>query len=166
MVLSDPFNACCFAAACFAMWAQCCLGKILSQWEKFFKALFVVCRHHLTPAFNQNGSRKCHLPFTEVAKNKGEDVCICCQCGQSDPIAAISNHQVLQTFPFSPRGWRCLTKKKLVARCDMIWSAAGIPSITGHSFRIGGTTELLLAGVPPDVVKALGRWSCDAFLRY
>ncbi|KAF9220339.1 hypothetical protein BS17DRAFT_714845, partial [Gyrodon lividus] len=27
--------------------------------------------------------------------------------------------------------------------------------------RIGGTTDLLLAGVPPDVVKALGCWSSD-----
>ncbi|KIJ57871.1 hypothetical protein HYDPIDRAFT_73152, partial [Hydnomerulius pinastri MD-312] len=27
MVLSDTFDACCFAAACFAMWAQCRLGE-------------------------------------------------------------------------------------------------------------------------------------------
>ncbi|KIJ30935.1 hypothetical protein M422DRAFT_186511, partial [Sphaerobolus stellatus SS14] len=47
-----------------------------------------------------------------------------------------------------------------------IWIANGLPRITGHSFRIGGTTELLVAGVPPDVVKALGRWSSDAFLVY
>ncbi|KIK93936.1 hypothetical protein PAXRUDRAFT_143952 [Paxillus rubicundulus Ve08.2h10] len=39
-------------------------------------------------------------------------------------------------------------------------------STTGHSFCIGGTTELLLAGVPPDVVKALGHWSSDTFLHY
>ncbi|KIJ58033.1 hypothetical protein HYDPIDRAFT_48857, partial [Hydnomerulius pinastri MD-312] len=91
-----------------------------------------------------------------------------------DPIAAITNHLARNPGPpniplfayIPPRGWCCLTKKKLMARCNVIWSAAGIPSITGHSFRIGGTTELLLAGVPPDVVKALGRWSSDAFLRY
>ncbi|KAG1781296.1 hypothetical protein EV702DRAFT_1193475 [Suillus placidus] len=55
---------------------------------------------------------------------------------------------------------------KFISRCNSIWSAAGIPTASGHSFRIGGTTELLLSGVPPDVVKALGRWSSDAFLRY
>ncbi|KAF9223568.1 hypothetical protein BS17DRAFT_796183 [Gyrodon lividus] len=153
MVLSDPFDACCFAAACFAMWAQCRLGEILSQWEKSFKASFMVCRHHLAPPFNQNGSWKCHLPFTKVAKNKGEDVCICRQQGQSDPIAAITNH--LARNPGPPN----------IPLFAYI-SPPGIPSITGHSFRIGGTTELLLAGVPPDVVKALGRWSSDAFLRY
>ncbi|KIJ22397.1 hypothetical protein M422DRAFT_277184 [Sphaerobolus stellatus SS14] len=34
------------------------------------------------------------------------------------------------------------------------------------SFHIRDTTKLLVAGVPPDVVKALGRWSSDAFLVY
>jgi hypothetical protein len=45
-------------------------------------------------------------------------------------------------------------------------AAEGISRITGHSFRIGGTTELLRRGVPPDVVKMAGRWSSDSFLRY
>ncbi len=36
----------------------------------------------------------------------------------------------------------------------------------GHSFRIGGTTFFLIKGVNPDVVKALGRWSSDAFKKY
>ncbi|KAF9223513.1 hypothetical protein BS17DRAFT_705800, partial [Gyrodon lividus] len=31
---------------------------------------------------------------------------------------------------------------------------------------IGGTTEFLLASVPPDVIKALGCWSSDTFLHY
>ncbi|KAF9224483.1 hypothetical protein BS17DRAFT_641968, partial [Gyrodon lividus] len=91
-----------------------------------------------------------------------------------DPIAAINNHLNINKIPpnlplfsyLSTRGWRCLTKKILLACCNSIWLAAGIPAITGHSFRIGGTTELLLTGVPPDIVKALGRWSSDAFLRY
>ncbi|KAF9218783.1 hypothetical protein BS17DRAFT_642718, partial [Gyrodon lividus] len=59
-----------------------------------------------------------------------------------------------------------LTQKKFLARCNSIWTSKGIPVSAGHSFRIGGTTELLLAGVPPDIVKALGRWSSDAFLCY
>jgi hypothetical protein len=45
--------------------------------------------------------------------------------------------------------------------CNEIWGAAGYPHTTGHSFRIGGTTELLLPGVTVDVVKAMGRWSSD-----
>ncbi|KAG2145616.1 hypothetical protein BD769DRAFT_1416683 [Suillus cothurnatus] len=42
----------------------------------------------------------------------------------------------------------------------------GLATSSGHSFRIGRTTEFLLSGVPPDIVKALGRWSFDSFLCY
>ena len=38
--------------------------------------------------------------------------------------------------------------------------------IAGHSFRIGGTVALLLAGVPPEVVAATGGWTSLAFLLY
>lgn len=38
--------------------------------------------------------------------------------------------------------------------------------ISGHSFRIGGAVELLLAGVPPEVVAATGNWTSLAFLLY
>ena len=36
----------------------------------------------------------------------------------------------------------------------------------GHSFHIGGATEWLLAGVPPETVAKIGRWSSLAFLLY
>ena len=171
---TDPLDVCCLAAATCAMWGQLRLGEILSQWEFSFVASKVSCRHHLQPPLNTNGSRILHLPFTKVTKSKGDDVCICCQSDGSDPIAALTSHLHVNNPPpnvplfsfCSPNGWRCLTKKKLLLRCNAIWLHFGIPSSTGHSFRIGGTTELLLSGVPPDVVKSLGRWSSDAFLRY
>ncbi|KIJ50163.1 hypothetical protein M422DRAFT_160088 [Sphaerobolus stellatus SS14] len=59
-----------------------------------------------------------------------------------------------------------LLRTAFISRCNTIWSANGMPRITGHSFHIGGTTELLLAGVPPGVMKALGRWFSDIFLIY
>ncbi|KIJ09321.1 hypothetical protein PAXINDRAFT_87622 [Paxillus involutus ATCC 200175] len=138
--LSNPLDSCCFVAACLAMWAQARLGEILSPWENSFKPTFVVCRSHLLPPFNANGSRKCHLPFTKVAKSRGEDVVICRQHGPSDPIAAINSHLSINPMPpnlplfsyLSTRGWRCLTRKKLLSRCNAVWSLAGIPSISGH----------------------------------
>ena len=36
----------------------------------------------------------------------------------------------------------------------------------GHSFRIGGTLELLLRGVSFEIVKSKGRWASDAFKAY
>ena len=38
--------------------------------------------------------------------------------------------------------------------------------VLGHSFRIGGAIELLLAGVPPEIVAATGGWTSLAFLLY
>jgi hypothetical protein len=50
----------------------------------------------------------------------------------------------------------CLTRRKFLQRCNEIWTMRNLPRSTGHEFRIGGTTHLLLSGLPPDVVKALG----------
>jgi hypothetical protein len=41
------------------------------------------------------------------------------------------------------------------------------PSLyAGHSFRRGGASALILAGVPDAVVQAHGRWSSDTYKRY
>lgn len=47
-----------------------------------------------------------------------------------------------------------------------MWSKATLAHVLGHSFRIGGAVELLLAGVPPEIVAATGGWTSLAFLLY
>jgi hypothetical protein len=47
-----------------------------------------------------------------------------------------------------------------------VWKSASLAHVLGHSFRIGGAVELLLAGVPPEVVAATGGWTSLAFLLY
>lgn len=59
-----------------------------------------------------------------------------------------------------------LGKDEFMAMCNKIWRAQGINKITGHSFRIGGTTALLRAGVDTSVVRKMGRWESNAFLIY
>jgi hypothetical protein len=91
-----------------------------------------------------------------------------------NPIATLVRHLRVNNIPddthlFSyttPNGFSSLTKPLFLRRCNEIWSLLGYPRTTGHCFRIGGTTELLVAGIPPDVVKVMGRWSSDSFLRY
>ncbi|EJD42361.1 hypothetical protein AURDEDRAFT_45509, partial [Auricularia subglabra TFB-10046 SS5] len=59
-----------------------------------------------------------------------------------------------------------LTKRAFLGRLNEIWAAAGMQTVSGHCFRIGGTTALLKLGVDTDVVKMCGRWKSDSFLRY
>lgn len=41
-----------------------------------------------------------------------------------------------------------------------------MPSITGHSFRIGAATAAASAKLPDYLIQMLGRWSSDCYLRY
>lgn len=60
-----------------------------------------------------------------------------------------------------------MVKTAFMKRCMTIWTHHGLDvAVLGHSFRIGGSTELLLAGVPPEIVAAIGRWKSLAFLLY
>ena len=49
-----------------------------------------------------------------------------------------------------------------------IMAALGLdPSLYGaHSLRIGGATAALAAGVPPSLIRLMGRWSSDVYLIY
>ena len=59
-----------------------------------------------------------------------------------------------------------LTKYKFMEFCVGVWSDTALAHVQGHSFRIGGAVELLLAGVPPEIVAATGGWTSLAFLLY
>ncbi|KAE9389184.1 hypothetical protein BT96DRAFT_835263, partial [Gymnopus androsaceus JB14] len=61
---------------------------------------------------------------------------------------------------------KVLSKAVFPKRCNVIWSRHNIPRMTGHCFRIGGTTHYLVQGIPPNVVEMLGCWKLDAFLKY
>jgi hypothetical protein len=50
--------------------------------------------------------------------------------------------------------------------CIGVWSNAALAHVLGHSFWIDGTVELLLAGVPPEIIAATGGWTSLAFLLY
>ncbi|KAE9389364.1 hypothetical protein BT96DRAFT_1003314 [Gymnopus androsaceus JB14] len=51
--------------------------------------------------------------------------------------------------PSPTRAWR----ERI--RCNAVWSRHNIPRMTGHCFRIGGTTHYLVQGEIPNIVKML-----------
>ena len=65
---------------------------------------------------------------------------------------------------------RAMTANQFIAR-DRSYLSSACPQLdeshyAGHSFRRGGSSALILAGVPADSVKAHGRWSSQAYQRY
>ena len=89
---------------------------------------------------------------------------------------ALKNHiavnaSILATFTLfaytTPSGQpKNMLKHKFLKFITGIWSSAMLTHVLGHSFHIGGAIELLLAGVPPEVITATGGWTSLAFLLY
>jgi hypothetical protein len=114
------------------------------------------------------------LPWTKTTGYKGAHIYLMRQFQPLDPTEAIISHFSSSRLPvdaliaeFVEDGLvKVMDKEIFMAMCNTIWSKEGHPRITGHSFRIGGTTALLRSGINIQVVKKMGRWSSDAYLRY
>lgn len=119
-----------------------------------------------------------HIPWTKTTREDGADIIL---TARSDeilcPVKALFIHRQIinkecpadmSLFAYqSPSGsWTHMVKSTFLSFCDSIWKAAGLEHVLGHSFRIGGAVELLLAGVNSDVVAATGGWTSLAFLLY
>jgi integrase len=61
-----------------------------------------------------------------------------------------------------------LSSRTFTTRLRSLLSACGVPPehFATHSFRRGGATWALQCGLPPDVVRMLGDWRSDAYLKY
>lgn len=176
---SIPLHACVLACADCVFWGQGRLGEFLPTSQSRFSAKFFPTPSALRCISSSGDSLMCRLPWTKVAKEKGEDIFLGRQLGPSDPIASLlvhltTNSAILASplsshlFAYGVGGGKVvsLTKRKFLLVCNSVWAAHGLPRISGHCFRIGGTTELLLRNVPPHIVKVMGRWSSDSFLHY
>ncbi|KZV78302.1 hypothetical protein EXIGLDRAFT_573350, partial [Exidia glandulosa HHB12029] len=151
-----PFDVCVAAAMLTMFWCQLRMGEVLSLTRTYdFDALpSVKCLRLRRDAGGERDrvTSALWLPRTKVERN---GVWIWIAKHYNDPSYALADH--IRTSRLAPDD---------PLRLNEIWSAAGMQRVTGHSFRIGGTTALLRAGVDPEVVKMAGRWKSDSFLRY
>ena len=116
------------------------------------------------------------VPWTKTTREEGAAIILTARSDELCPYDALINH--FRTNPNVPHSaslfayqtasndWEHMTKHRFMSCCVGIWSKAALAHVQGHSFRIGGAVELLLAGVPPEVVAATGGWTSLAFLLY
>ncbi|KAI0765533.1 hypothetical protein BC629DRAFT_1249024, partial [Irpex lacteus] len=117
------------------------------------------------------------IPRTKVAID-GQTICWAKQDGLTDPYAALENHlrinkpepheHLFTHWAVTPGKSKKvpLTIKALRARLKTAAITANVKALQGHTFRVGGTLEYLLRGVPFEVVKSHGRWKGEAFQLY
>jgi hypothetical protein len=166
---------CALAIALVAWCGQCRLGELLPESQCIFDPKRLPRRSHwLGPLRSNPHSSELQLPWTKTNHFDGDTIFLLRQCYPLNATLALCRH--FASSPLGSKHFICefttngsslfLCKESFMVMCNHVWSKEGLPRITGHSFRIGGTTALLCSGVNPEIVKKLGRWSSDAFLIY
>lgn len=118
-----------------------------------------------------------HIPWTKTTKREGTNIILTANTDPTDPVTALLHHRAVNgglpsgapMFGFETGGgvgWAPMTRDWFINRCNTVWTAVGLGALTGHCFRIGGATELLLRGTHPDIVATQGGWKSKAFLEY
>jgi hypothetical protein len=174
-----PFDAAVWAIATAAFWGCRRLGELtIPSAEKYDTKYHVSRATHIkriVPASSSHATAV-SIPWTKSTRERGAIITLTDRADDLCPSRALRNHFLanklvpahapLFAFQNDAGNWSPMTKDWFLGRCFPIWKAASLLAVFGHSFRIGGSTELLLAGVPCDIVAALGGWTSLAFLLY
>jgi integrase len=83
-------------------------------------------------------------------------------CGPSDPLFVVRIGDGTRLERLQPAHF--IEDVRSLIRLS--FPAENARGYAGHSFRRGGTTAMLQAGVPQVIVQRHGRWASDAFKRY
>ncbi|KIK73504.1 hypothetical protein PAXRUDRAFT_75598, partial [Paxillus rubicundulus Ve08.2h10] len=179
---SSYFDSAIWATTCITFWSCSCLGELIIPSPNLFSpqkhiscSILPLSNCFLT---NEDLTHFCsfHIPWTKTTRELGTDISITSQPHIIYPFITLHTHITINSglpssaplfsFKLLNRPWQALMKPKFMRHCKQIWVKAGFPSMPGHTFCIGGATELLLQGVSPDVVTQQGHWNSQAFLKY
>ncbi|KAF8226987.1 hypothetical protein L208DRAFT_1406135 [Tricholoma matsutake] len=167
---SSGLDICIRAICLLSFFLQLRGGELLPPMRNIQK--FNPLRHatfsHIAESTVQNGACGLHLPWSKTQKARGDDVWIPHQEAPLDPIHAIHKHFIWNRLNINHpiAAYRDSHDNIITLTRILRVTNKGYPRITGHCFRIGGTTFYLVSGVPPDMVKKFGRWRSQAFLEY
>lgn len=177
--LNISFDAAVWAIATAGFWGCRRLGELTVPKADGFDPKRHVARstdHKRIRPDSDSPATAIPIPWTKTTRERGAIVTLTDRGDDLCPSKAFQNHlrvnkalpsdAPLFAFRTANNNWAPMTKDWFLNRCLPIWKAAELLAVFGHSFRIGGSTELLLAGVPCEVVAALGGWTSLAFLLY
>ncbi|KAE8243191.1 hypothetical protein A4X06_0g6488 [Tilletia controversa] len=171
----SPGDVAAAAAAAIAFWGLLRLGEATCS-PKGFDPRKNISRAGIVFASAYGGSPTAtlSLPFTKTSP-QGQRVVLTERPASVDPLALLHRHLALNVVPeeeehslFAFRHGRDMAQMRrttLTSRLKILAQRAELPLIDGHSFRIGGCTELLRAGNSFDDVRVHGRWSGEAWQR-
>ncbi|KAJ6621725.1 hypothetical protein B0H10DRAFT_1789580, partial [Mycena sp. CBHHK59/15] len=177
--LSLPFDTTVWSIASACFWGCRRLGELTvpgaEKYDPKRHASHGTSITHICPS-SAHPATAVKLPWTKSMREQGATLTLTDRDDDLCASKALKNHlQVNANIPdnahlFAFRSlngnWTPMTKDWFLNRCTAIWKDAKLLAIFGHSFHIGGSTELLLAGVPCEIVAALGGWMSLAFLLY
>ena len=179
--LSTPFHAAVWAVALVTFFGCRRLGETTLSTAAAFDPKYHVLRStKILFRVLRDGARSASfdIPWTKSTKEVGATVILTARRDGDPlcPVAAFQNHlhvnssvpasSTLFAYNSSSGQPKNLLKHEFLNFVTNIWSSAMLAHVLGHSFRIGGAVELLLAGVPPEIVAATGGWTSLAFLLY
>jgi hypothetical protein len=176
---NNTFDSSVFAIATCAFWGVCHLGEItVPSLTSFDSSIHVTrnCGLQFSPSPPQPSClASFHLPWTKSTRSAGADISLTAVSGPTCLITALHHHLLSNSilppyahlFAFKTcDGFLSMTKKSFLNWCSEIFSSAGLLSIHGHSFCIGGVTEHLHCGLSVDLLKIQGCWKSDVFQCY
>lgn len=178
--VTTGFGASVWSAACTAYWGCRRLGELVIKSTDKFSLEHDTCRDTRSSfgVVNNYEVVDFHIAWTKttniigaeciLTQVKGVDADICPTWAYKNHIAV--NHSpppITPLFAFHEHGnWRPLTKDHFLRTTSAAYNSAQLATVFGHSYRIGGSVELLLAGVEPEVIMKLGGWTSLCFLIY
>ncbi|KAJ7147069.1 hypothetical protein C8R43DRAFT_890306, partial [Mycena crocata] len=178
--LNSPVGAASWSAALSGFWGCHRLGELLIRSAAKFSPERDTCRSTRVSrsVANRRQVINPHLVWTKTTGTLGGE-CIFTETAGADadlcPVWAWDNHMRVNHSPpphtplfayRSETGWKHLTKDVFLKSLGTVIREAGLEGVFGHSFRIGGSLELLAAGVEPEVVMKVGGWTSLCFLIY
>lgn len=173
---ADPLHVAVKSTASAIFFAAARSGEFLQKTLSSFDPALHVKPSDVSKKVDRHGNSvtSVRLPVTKVSR-EGEDVAWGPgQLADVDPDTLLAEHlRVNAPARDSPlfawrhaKGPRALTKGEFMKVINDAAQKLGLEPLQGHGLRIGATLEYLLRGLSFEAVKALGRWSSDAFILY